>query len=162
MCWAPPFHWPISCPLGSGHSVLPQSLKLPSPSHPFVHAVLSLPECYPQPQRCLSSLILLVSNIHLWRSFHWVLNQYEFLFTIRLWDVYLFISSIITVCNCIIIYVIIFECVYPYLSVIRDSIYFLFIYCVQCFQSSRGRVLLAFGGMFFLVQGFWSVCNNKA
>ena len=87
----------------------------------------SFPSCYslsawnasPQPQRCLSSLTLLVSNIHL-RSFHWVRNQNEFLCFMTLWALYLFISSIIRMCSCKITHVIMFECVFPYLRIVLD------------------------------------------
>ena len=87
----------------------------------------SFPSCYslsawnasPQPQRCLSSLTLLVSIIHL-RSFHWVRNQNEFLCFMTLWALYLFISSIIRMCSCKITHVIMFECVFPYLRIVLD------------------------------------------
>ena len=79
----------------------------------------SFPSCYsqsawnasPQPQRCLSPLTLVVSNIHLRRSFHWVRNHNEFLCFMTFWALYLFISSIIRMCSCKITHVIMFECV---------------------------------------------------
>ena len=87
----------------------------------------SFPSCYslsawnasPQPQRSLSPLTLLVSNIHLRKSFHWVCNQTESSVS---WHPELCTFLIVALSGQTVVKLLMWWClnVFPYLRIIRD------------------------------------------